>query len=231
MGDIKKVFILHGWTYSLDKWQTFLNLLKEKGIEPIMLNVPGLTSQNDKVWGIDDYVLWLKKIIDKEKGEIVIVGHSNGGRIALSFVLKYPEKVKKLILIDSAGIYHNELSVRIKRLIFRSIAKIGKKFTSSKILENLLYKLVRESEYKEAPENMKKTMVNLISVDLKPQLAKINIPTLIIWGAKDKITTLSDGELMHKLIKNSKLTTIEDAKHSPQFTNARQVTDIIYEYI
>jgi pimeloyl-ACP methyl ester carboxylesterase len=43
----------------------------------------------------------------------VLLGHSNGGRIALAFAEKYPDKVKQLVLIDSAGIYHNEFSIRL----------------------------------------------------------------------------------------------------------------------
>src|SRR3990167_3795977 len=165
MGNMKEVIILHGWTYSLEKWQTFLKLLKEKGIEPIMLNVPGLTSKNDNVWNIGDYVNWLKEIVDKEKNKVILIGHSNGGRIALNFAIKYPEKISNLILIDSAGIYHNELPLALKRVIFKILAKVGKKLTSFNILKSILYKLAGENDYKNASANMKQTMLNLLNSD------------------------------------------------------------------
>src|SRR3989344_3554613 len=111
MGTIKKIFILHGWTRSTGKWNPFVELLKRKGIEVNLLKIPGLTQKIDKVWQINDYVEWLIKII----------GNSNGGRIALNFAIKYPDKLSNLILIDSAGIYHNELSLKIKRLFFGSV--------------------------------------------------------------------------------------------------------------
>lgn len=224
---MKKVIILHGWTYSLEKWQTFLEVLKKKGIEPVMLNVPGLTSKNDKIWDIEDYVNWLKEIVDKEKDKVVLIGHSNGGRIAANFVIKYPEKVSKLILIDSAGIYHNELPLALKRVIFKTLARVGKTLKVLSIFKNLFYKLVGENDYNNASSNMKQTMINLLNSDKSLNFEKIQIPTLIFWGKEDKITPVSDGRLINHLIKNSKLEIIENARHSPQFTNPNQVAETI----
>ena len=226
-----KLYILHGWTYSTEKWNPFIELLKKNGLEPHMLNVPGLTEKTDKIWRLEDYTEWLNETLKKEKSKVILMGHSNGGRIALNFGIKYPQKLDRLILIDSAGIYHNELSVSIKRLIFKNIAKIGKKLSVSARLRNILYKIAGESDYKNATPVMKQTMINLINSDKFLSLDKVEVPTLIIWGREDKTTPLSDGKLMHKLIKNSNLQIIENARHSPMFTNPEEVAKIIYEYI
>jgi pimeloyl-ACP methyl ester carboxylesterase len=229
--DMNKIIILHGWTKNLDKWSVFIDALKKKGISAELLKIPGLTEKLDKTWDLPDYVQWLKEIVDKENDKIILMGHSNGGRIALSFVNSYPEKVKKLVLIDSAGIYHNEPLLRIKRIVFKAIARIGKKVTSSGNIKNLLYKFARESDYKDLNEDTKKTMINLIKSDLKPILSRIKTPTLIIWGAEDKTTPMSDGILMNELIKNSKLKIVSEAKHSPMYTHTQEVAKIIYENI
>lgn len=228
---MNKIIILHGWARTLDKWQPFLDALKKKGISADLLKIPGLTEKLEKVWGLSDYIKWLKNITDKEKDKVILIGHSNGGKISLVFTNQYPEKVEKLILIDSAGIYHNELPLKIKRMVFKTIAKIGKKLTSSEMFKNLLYKLARESDYKALDKNTKQTMINLISSNLKLILPQIKIPTLIIWGANDKTTPLSDGITMNELIKNSKLKIIEGARHSPMFTNTAEVADIILKYL
>lgn len=227
MGIMKKIFILHGWTYSTDKWSPFIDLLKKNGFEPHILNIPGLTEKIDKIWRLEDYVDWLSKILNKEKSKIILIGHSNGGRIALNFAVKYPDKLGHLILIDSAGIYHDELFIKIKRLVFGNIARIGKKLSTSERLRNLLYKIVGENDYKIASPIMKQTMINLINSDKSLDLDKVDVPTLIIWGEKDKTTPPSDGKLMNKLIKNSTLHIIDNAKHSPMFTHTKEVTDVI----
>jgi pimeloyl-ACP methyl ester carboxylesterase len=239
----KKIFILHGWTYSTEKWADFINEMKMRGFECILLKIPGLTETTDKVWALQDYVEWLKAKLDKEneisennkvaatKQAAIVIGHSNGGRIALAFALKYSDKIKSLVLIDSAGIFHDELPIKIKRLLFGTAAKIGKKITSSEHLRNLMYKFARENDYKNASEQTRKTMANLISIDLAPKLSQINTPTIIIWGKNDKITPLADAFLINSSIKNSKLHIIEGAKHSPQFTHTKEIAEIISEQL
>ena len=62
-----KVLVLHGWTYSTDKWTPFINLLKEKGVDVELLKIPGLTEELGEVWNLDSYVEWLDRKIGKEK--------------------------------------------------------------------------------------------------------------------------------------------------------------------
>lgn len=230
METVKKIFILHGWAYSVEKWRSFIVLMQAKGFEPVMLNVPGLTQETDKVWTIDDYVGWLEKKLEAERN-VIIIGHSNGGRLALAFAAKHPERLKYLILIDSAGVYHNGFPIRLKRYLFKSAAKLGKRIIRSEKLKSLLYKMAGESDYHRATSLMKQTMINLISVDLISQLDKITAPTLIIWGRLDKIAPLSDGRLMHRRIKESRLCVVDEASHSPQFTHPQEVCQRILDEI
>ncbi len=223
----KRIYILHGWTYSLEKWKPIIELLNKNGVEVVMLRVPGLTVPHDKVWQLDDYVEWVKGKLEEEELPIVLLGHSNGGRISIAFAAKYPKKIKKLILIDSAGIYHNEFRIKLKRFVFEKLAKIGKGFSDSETLRNMLYKFARVSDYQKADSILRKTMLNLIRTDISNLFPKISAPTTIIWGEKDDTTPLVDGKLMHEQIKGSKLFVICNAKHSPHFTNIEEVGEII----
>src|SRR5579872_5354767 len=144
---MKKLYILHGWAYSIEKWKPFLENVKKDKLEPVMLEIPGLTASLEQVWDIQNYVDWLKKILEKEDKKIILLGHSNGGRIALAFAAQYPEKIEQLILIDSAGIYHNEFTLQMKRIVFGFLSKIGKKVTNSTTAKKIFYKIVREHDY------------------------------------------------------------------------------------
>ena len=227
---MQKLFIIHGWTYTLIKWDKFLELIKAAGFEPVMLKVPGLTEAIDKPLALDDYVEWLNdKLKDEDKP--IVVGHSNGGRIALAFEAKYPGHLGKLILIDSAGIYHKEPKIKFKRALFGVLAKVGKKITSNETLRKVLYKMAGEADYQNAPLHTRQTMANLITTDLTESLSKISTPTLIIWGRQDKTTPLQDGELMHALIQSSQIYIIDDGRHSPQYTHPEQVCEKIINFI
>ena len=224
------IYILHGWIYTLDKWANFAKELESKGFEINLLKIPGLTEEINRPWDIDDYVNWLFKLLEKEK-DVVLIGHSNGGRIAMAFSIRYPGKVSKLVLIDSAGIYHDELYIKLKRRIFGAIAKTGRKLARAGIARDFLYFLTGEKDYKEASENMKKTMINLIEFDKSLKAEVISVPTIIIWGKNDGITPVSDGKVLNQKIANSKLYIIENGRHSPQFTHSREVIDIILKRI
>ena len=234
MGTMKAI-ILHGWTYSknggdpLEKWQPFIEYLESEGLRCDLPQIPGITKYADQKWTLEKYVYWLKRKIGNEK--IILIGHSNGGRIGLAFAAKFPNNLSRLILIDSAGIYHNELSLRLKRFIFRNLAKVGKRIYNSENLRKLIYKIAREGDYSNATASQRQTMINLINTDLSEVLKEIKVSTLIIWGGKDTVTPLSDGKLIHKLIKNSKMSVIKEAKHSPQFTHPKEVAKIIHEYL
>jgi len=224
-----KILILHGWSYFTDRWDPFLKLMEEEGLKPQLLEIPGLTAPIDRAWMLDDYVEWLKSKVRKEK--VVLIGHSNGGRISLAFTYKYPDLVDRLILIDSAGIYHNELPVRLKRFIFKNLARVGKKLTASESARKVLHKSAGVNDYREASPLMRQTMTNLISTDLTSRLKNIIAPTLIIWGREDKVTPLSDAMLMYELIPNSRIHIIKNAHHSPQFTRPEEVCEKIIEWI
>ena len=125
------LYIIHGWTYTVEPWKQTLSELRDRGISVKMLRVPGLTEESKKVFTIEDYVKWANKEIPD--GAIAL-GHSNGGRILLNLCAKKPDKLKYLILLDSAGIY--EPTTRKKVVSF--LAKIGKPFKNSRTSGRLL---------------------------------------------------------------------------------------------
>ncbi len=224
---MKKLFIIHGWSYNIDRWALAMEELKQRDIEPIMLKVPGLTTESNKVWDIDEYTDWLYKQLKDEKQPISLLGHSNGGRIALNFVQKYPDIIKKLILVDSAGIYRKDIKIQLKRAVFGTASKIGKKFTKSLKIRKLLYKLARETDYEKAPENMRQTMANMIASDQKLDVSKVSVPTEIIWGSNDTVTPPTDAASLNNDIQGSHLQFIDGARHSPFDTHPSEFADLV----
>ncbi|HVZ12507.1 MAG TPA: alpha/beta hydrolase [Patescibacteria group bacterium] len=225
-----KVYILHGWSYSTEKWKPFLDLLDKNKTDYEMLKIPGLTAPLDTVWEINDYVEWLTSETKSEK-KIILLAHSNGARIASAFASKYPAKVEKIIFIGAAGILRKDLATTFRKNFFKILAKSGKKFTQAPILRKLVYRLAGEHDYEKANPIVKMTMLNLISIDCGQFYEKIQSPTLIIWGKQDKLTPLSGGIKINKLISGSKLFVIDNAKHSPQFTNTKEVFEIVNGFL
>jgi pimeloyl-ACP methyl ester carboxylesterase len=230
MENIKKIYILHGWSYTTDKWAPFIGELEKLGCTVKLLHIPGLTSPLEKVWNLDNYVSWLSDTLKMDDTPVTLLGHSNGGRISLSYASRNPDKVAQLILIGSAGVYHKDFFIQAKRNVFGFFAKAGSAFKNIKFIRKVFYRIVGERDYRDANPIMQETMRNLITVDLVPEMSKIKCPTLLIWGENDKSTPLSDGKIMSQKISGSKLAVIKGARHSPQFTHMQDTINIIKDY-
>jgi pimeloyl-ACP methyl ester carboxylesterase len=220
------IYLLHGWAYQTEKWQPLLDELKAACIKVTLLRVPGLTTQPlKKAWNMDDYTRWLG---EETKGKpVILIGHSNGGRIALNYAVKYPERVQKLVLIDSAGIVASDAKTVVKRNVFKAAAKTGKLLTKSPAARKVLYKLARVHDYEQASPVMRETMSNMLASDRRLDVGKVKTPTVLIWGRDDGATPLKQGQTMQQRMTNAKLHIIDGARHSPQFTHTGKVAEII----
>ena len=161
-----------------------------------------------------------------------LLGHSFGGRIAIKYTAKNPEKVKGLILVSSAGIKHKKT---FRQNLLFQMAKAGNKFSFLpffNFLRKVFYKfIVKEKDYPEAKGYLKETFKKIISEDLTRHLEQIKPPTLIIWGEKDKMTPISDAYLMNEKIKNSKLKVLKNIGHLPYRETPKKLSEVIMDFL
>ena len=218
------LYIIHGWTYTVEPWKNTLRMLRDNGISVKMLHVPGLTEKSDKVYTIDDYVKWADENIPD--GAIAL-GHSNGGRILLNLCADNPEKLKYLILLDAAGVY--ESSAR-KKLVER-VAKIGKPLKKVPIIDKAFHKITGSTDYSRAPENMKQTLANMLESDKDLDFSKVITKTFILWGKKDTTTPPRQATTMYEKLPNAELKFYANWTHAPYISSpeelARALTALI----
>lgn len=209
---MKTLYVIHGWTYTVAPWTTTISMLKKYGIEIKMLHVPGLTEKSDKVWTIDEYVDWADQNIPD--GAIAL-GHSNGGRILLNLLSKKPEKLRHVILLDAAGVYEESK----KRDIARAASKALSPLKRIKPLRKVIHKLLGASDYDRAPENMKRTLANMLDSDKKLDMSKVTTPATILWGKLDSVTPPRQGLKMHKALAGSTLKFYDTWTHAPYISD------------
>ena len=218
------LYVIHGWTYTVEPWKNTLAMLRDNGISVKMLHVPGLTEQSDKVYTIDNYVDWADKNIPD--GAIAL-GHSNGGRILLNLCAKKPEKLNYLILLDAAGVY--ESSARKK--FVEKMAKIGKPFKKMPMIDKAFHKITGTTDYSRAPENMKQTLANMLESDKSLDFSKVTTKTLILWGKKDTTTPPRQATAMCEKLPNAELKFYANWTHAPYICDpeglARALTSLI----
>ncbi len=164
-------------------------------------------------YSVSDYVKELKELLNNfEIEELVLVGHSFGGRVAVKFAFLHQcdyEKLK-LCLVDAAGI-NPRLSLVKKWKIFRYKRLKQKAQKNSKLNEKLAK--FGSNDYKVLSSVMKRTFVKVVNEDLSKFAARLVCDTIIIWGNQDKETKLYMAKRYNKLIKDSKLFVLKGAGH------------------
>ncbi|MBR3116085.1 alpha/beta hydrolase [Candidatus Saccharibacteria bacterium] len=206
------LYIIHGWTYTVEPWRTTIGILREAGINVKMLLVPGLTNPSKKEFEIDDYVKWADREIPKDA---IALGHSNGGRILLNLCAKKPDKLKYLILLDSAGIYEPSMK---KRMVER-IAKMGKPLKKIPVVDKAFHRITGSTDYSRAPENMKVTLTNMLNSDKDLDFSKVTTKTFILWGKKDTITPPRQATAIYEKLPNAELKFYAKWTHAPYISD------------
>jgi pimeloyl-ACP methyl ester carboxylesterase len=230
------VLLLHGWGNDVETLRPLMGMVKELGFRVFSVDLPGfgLSDTPQDAWGVDEYVNFVRNFLDELALERAsILGHSFGGRIAIKLAAGDPDRVNKLILVDSAGI-KPERSIRshISSSFTKFIKKIIPRLPNSMgryLRDNLLSKM-GSRDYRNAGK-LRATFVKVVNEDLRQYLPRIKSPVLLVWGELDRETPLSDGRLMKELIPEAQLNVIQGAGHHCFLDNPDAFLNIIRPFL
>lgn len=231
------VLLLHGWA---DRLETFNALLPElaKHYRVIALDLPGFgqTQAPTEVWNLDNYARFTADFLKKtghSQDMHAVVGHSNGGALAIRAISLGLINPAKLILMASSGVRD---TAKLKRAALKVVAKTGKIATvwlprnTRQKLRKKLYGTVG-SDMLIAPELIE-TFKKTVRQDIQSDAAGLTIPTLLIYGASDTATPAGEvGNKLHRLIKNSRLEIVPGADHFVHQAAPGQVAAYILEFL
>ena len=231
------VILLHGWGANIASFNPIIDELSKR-LKVYAIDFPGfgLSQKPDESYHVEDYSkIVLEFIKQKELKDVILIGHSFGGRVIIKLVGKLGYIPKKIILVDSAGIKPKKSFKRkIKEKIFKIIKKsanilLGKK-KAKKIIDKYKNKLGSE-DYRNADDTMKEVFKNVVNEDLKEYLLNIKVSTLLIWGDRDLETPIEDAKIMEKLIPDAGLVTIKGAGHFSYLENTRFFITIVNKFL
>ena len=214
------VLFLHGWGADHKCYLPIINVIKDKyKVYAIDLPGHGESSELTRSFNVDDYKDVVINFINKMKiKNIILVGHSYGGRIIIKINSEenIDFNIEKNILIDAAGVKKNQsLKTKIKILTYKTsknlLNVIPDKSKKEELL-NVLKSKFGSSDYNNASPIMRGTLVKSVNEDLTPYLKNMR-ETLLIWGENDKDTTLNDAKIMEREIKNAGLVIIKNTGH------------------
>ena len=232
--------LLHGSNASLHTWGPWVEALEDEYLV-ITVDLPGhgltgTTPANDYTYpGMVEFLHEFTETLGLKR--FVLGGNSMGGGVSLSYALTYPDDLEGLLLLDSTGIKapagsagksdpplafklagHWYSDWILERITPRSIVIDGLKkgFTDHSLINDKM--IDRYWELALHPGNRRATAIRFTYYrEGRSELpvAKIKVPTLIIWGADDKIIPLAVGEELEKRISGSELIVFDGVGHTP----------------
>ena len=136
-----------------------------------------------------------------------LVGHSMGGYLSLRLAARRPEAVRRLVLVDPAGMPSHRTM----------LGHLGPLLQSARYARpTFLPVLVRDALYA-GPFTLLRATRDLLAEDVRDDLRRVEAPTLLVWGGRDPLIPPSIGDLMRAEIPDSRLLVIERAGHNPMF--------------
>ena len=164
----------------------------------------------------------------------ILIGNSLGGHVALLYSLKYPENVKKLILVGSSGLYENDLGssfVRVRDYKFIQ-SKVEEVFDVKEVISNELIQEVYQTA------NTPSKAVSLIKIareakkqNLREELKNIKTPSLLIWGMQDRVTPPSVAKEFEQFLPDARLRMIDNCGHVPMMEQPVLFNQYVNEFI
>lgn len=226
------LILLHGWGTNYHTFDDVCKYLKSD-YTIYLIDLPGFGKSDEPkhVYNLSNYVHFLCTFITElQIDNPIILGHSFGGRIAIKYA-SISKNINKLILVDSAGIKKRlSFKKRISILKYKYLKWYYKK-NKDITKYNQLTATTGSSDYLASSNIMKGTLSKVIKENLKKNLKKIQVETLIIWGRDDKETPYRDAIIMKMCIPNAGLVTFDDVGHFPYLERKNYFKVVIKNYL
>lgn len=180
---------------------------------------------------IDIYTRFMEYMLQAYGGDsLILVGNSMGGLISWNCAIKFPEQVDKLVLLAAAGYDMKEIAEGTTGWLKNPVVKfmIAKGLDEEIAKGNLTFCTYDDEsidpihfKHKYAAANKEGNLDWMITLGTNDQfpdtadIAKVNCPTLIIWGTEDPVIPYSHAARFDRDIPNSKLITYQECGHVP----------------
>ncbi len=232
-GQGKPLILLHGLFGALSNFRDVVEHFSKTHTVVIpmlpLYTMPVLTT------GVKSLAHFLRDFIKhKQYDKVSLLGNSLGGHVALVYSREYPEKVERLILTASSGLYENAFGSSFPR-------REDKEFIRQKVAvtfydpKHATDELVDECFEVVNDRNRVLRILALAKSAIRHNMAKdlpnMKMPVCLIWGKNDTITPPEVAEEFHQLLPNSTLFWIDQCGHAPMMEHPETFNKILSDWI
>ena len=237
----RRVVLLHGWGCEIKLMQPIADALAPD-MQVLVIDFPGhgQSGRPPEPWGVPEYAACLWEVLTQlDFTPCAAIAHSFGARVAIQLASDRPEAFTRLILTGAAGIRKPPTEEGKRRAAqFQQLKGLCEGAKRMRIfgglpekLEAALRKKYGSADYNALDEEMRKTFVKVISLDLTDRLGLIRQPTLLLWGDQDTETPLWMGRKMEQEIPDAGLVVLEGGTHFAYLEQAARFCTIARHFL
>ncbi|MFG2777886.1 alpha/beta fold hydrolase [Streptomyces prunicolor] len=197
-------------------------------------STPGVTD-------FSDFATDIETLLDKEQvATFVLAGLSMGGQIAMDCYARFPDRVRGLVLADTFPAADTPEAAGTRNTTADRLLREGMRGYADEVLERMVapYADPRVKAYVHRmmtdthPEGAAAALrARAQRPDYRDLLTRVTVPALIVVGAEDTYTPVSDAEAMHAALPDSTLRVIEGAAHLPNLERPEEFNEILGEFL
>lgn len=230
-GDV--LLLLHGLFGALSNWGGVVeHFSKQYRVVIPMLPIYEMPVREAGLEVLVDHIKQFIKL--KDLNQLTLLGNSLGGHLALIYTLEEPQKVQKLILTGSSGLFENSMG-----------GSFPKRGNYNYIKERVQYTFydpnIISEDYIEEIFEITKSIPKCLRIvaiaksaqrhNMATEIIKIQQPTLLIWGLNDTITPPMVAHEFDRLIPNTKLRFIDKCCHAPMMEHPEKFNVILDDFL
>lgn len=236
IGEGTPIIILHGLMGGLSNFDGVCNYFPKHDYRVLVPELPVYTMPLLKT-SVGTFAKYLKDFIDYlgyEKKEVILLGNSLGGHIALLCTKMFPERVKALVITGSSGLYESAMG--------ESYPKRGDYDYIKAKAENVFYdpaiatKEIVDEVYTTLNDRNKliRTLAmakSAIRHNMAKDLPYMKTPTCIIWGKNDNVTPPEVADDFNRLLPDSDLYWIDKCGHAAMMEHPDEFNTIFHNWL
>lgn len=246
------VILLHGFSVPYYIFDPTFDFLADQGFRVLRYDLfgRGYSDRPEGNYNIDRFVKQLADLLDalSIEGPVSLAGLSMGGPITATFTAQFPERVKKLVLIDPAGARPILLTHVLKAAAALGIGEamfdlIGDGGVSGKLVSVIFSKelvghfrqrYLVQTQYRGFRHAILSTIRNDMLgcfISTYRQVGSLGKPVLLIWGRHDTTVPLRHSDDLRAAIPSVEFHIVEDSSHLPHYEKPEETNAILLEFL
>ncbi|MGJ3241296.1 MAG: alpha/beta fold hydrolase [Anaerolineae bacterium] len=231
------ILYLHGWGANIGLIVPLAERLTRFGYRNYIVDLPGFghSAPPSKAWTVYDYAQWVIAYLDTHRLEqVYLFGHSFGGRLGLILGAQYPQRIKKMVLSDAAGIKASTplwLQIRLKsyQTMRDTLYQVGLTSLADR-LRQAYNQRYGSSDFQQVSGVMRETFIHVVNEDLLPLASQVRVSTLLFWGDQDTDTPLWMGQKLEQAIPDAGLVVHAGAGHYAYLEQADETARVMHYF-